>query len=50
MELYCQCVECEDCDQIFPLKDDLEIHEETSHEEVPRNYWLNCLQEQYYEY
>ena len=45
-----QRIECEDCDNIFPLKDDLEVHEETSHEEVPRNYWLNCLQEQYYEY
>ena len=49
-ETYRQNFECEDCDNKFPLKDDLEVHEETSHEEVPRNYWLNCLQEQYYEY
>ena len=45
-----QSFECEDCDNKFPLKNDLEAHEEISHEEVPIINWLNCSQEQYYEY
>ena len=45
-----QSFECEDCDNKFPLKADLEVHKKNSHEEVPRIDWLNCSQEQYYNY
>ena len=45
-----QSFECEDCDNKFPLKADLEVHKKNSHEEVPRINWLNCSQEQYYDY
>ena len=51
VELCRQFLECEDCDDKLTLKDDLKVHEEVPHEEVfGSNYWLNCSQEQYYDY
>ena len=49
-EVCCLTFECEDCDYEVQDKGNLEIHEENSHEEVPRIDWLNCSQEQYYDY